>query len=125
MMDKINYTEIQENLPEVMEKVCNDHQPIVITSENHPSVVLMSLADYSAYQDLSIAEVADILEVNSQHLIKLLESGELPIPFKKIGQYYRLSESDVLSFKQKMDQQRLQALQDLAEQAQELKLGYE
>ena len=50
-MDKFNYTDIKENLPEVMEKVCHDHQPIMITRDNNPAVVLMSLADYTAYEE--------------------------------------------------------------------------
>ncbi len=50
-MDQFNYAEIKETLPEVMEKVCHDHTPIIITRDNNPAVVLMSLDDYSSYQE--------------------------------------------------------------------------
>jgi excisionase family DNA binding protein len=75
-------------------------------------------------KEISIIEAAEILEVSRQHLIELLESGELPIPFRKVGKHRRLRAEDVISFKQRIDQQRLEALAQLAEQAQELRLGY-
>ncbi len=50
---------------------------------------------------------------------------ELPIPFRKVGKHRRLRAEDVINFKEKIDQQRLEALAQLASQAQELKLGYE
>lgn len=50
-MDTVNYKDIQENLPEVMEKVCKTQTPLIITRDNNPSVVLMSLADYHAYEE--------------------------------------------------------------------------
>ncbi len=84
-----------------------------------------SLTIITNEKELSTTEAAEILEVSRQHLIELLESGELPIPFRKVGKHRRLRAEDVISFKQRIDQQRLEALSQLAEQAQELKLGYE
>jgi excisionase family DNA binding protein len=84
-----------------------------------------SLTIITNEKELSTTEAAEILEVSRQHLIELLESGELPIPFRKVGKHRRLRAEDVISFKQRIDQQRLEALAQLAEQAQELKLGYE
>ncbi|ACB49694.1 hypothetical protein cce_0343 [Crocosphaera subtropica ATCC 51142] len=48
-MDQVNYRQIKENLPDIMEKVCNNHQPIIITRDHDQPVVLMSLADFSSY----------------------------------------------------------------------------
>ena len=76
-------------------------------------------------KEISTTEAAEILEVSRQHLIELLESGELPIPFRKVGKHRRLRAEDVVNFKQRIDQQRLEVLSQLAQQAQELKLGYE
>ena len=84
-----------------------------------------SLTIITNEKELSTTEAAEILEVSRQHLIELLESAELPIPFRKVGKHRRLRAEDVISFKQRIDQQRLEALSELAEQAQELKLGYE
>lgn len=75
-------------------------------------------------KEISTTEAAEILEVSRQHLIELLESGELPIPFRKVGKHRRLRAEDVINFKQRIDEQRLEVLSQLAQQAQELKLGY-
>ena len=50
-MDRLNYVEIKEELPNIFEKVCNEHAPVVITTKNYPPVVLMSLADYQSYEE--------------------------------------------------------------------------
>ena len=34
-----------------MEKVCDDHAPVVITRKNNRSVVMMSLEDYHALEE--------------------------------------------------------------------------
>ncbi len=50
-MEQFNYTEIKENLPKFMEKVCQEHSPIIITENKQEPVVLMSLSDYNSYQE--------------------------------------------------------------------------
>ena len=77
------------------------------------------------HQEISTTEASEILEVSRQHLIELLESGELPIPFRRVGKHRRLRAEDVINYKNKIDEQRLKTLEELAKQAQELKLGYE
>jgi antitoxin YefM len=34
-----------------MEKVCNDHAPVIITRQNERSVVMISLEDYQALEE--------------------------------------------------------------------------
>lgn len=50
-MDAISYTSARSNLAKMMEKVCDDHQPIIITRKKAPSVVVMSLEDFEALQE--------------------------------------------------------------------------
>ncbi|NER48787.1 MAG: type II toxin-antitoxin system prevent-host-death family antitoxin [Symploca sp. SIO1A3] len=50
-MDRLNYVKIKEELPQIIEKVCNEHDPVIITTENNPPVVLMSLADYQSHEE--------------------------------------------------------------------------
>ena len=76
-------------------------------------------------REISTTEASEILEVSRQHLVELLESGELPIPFRRVGKHRRLRAEDVINYKNKIDEQRLKTLEELAKQAQELKLGYE
>ena len=50
-MDTITYSEVRAHLAKTLEKVCNDHAPVVITRRNAESVVMMSLDDYHAFEE--------------------------------------------------------------------------
>jgi len=50
-MDAITYTKVRENLAKTMDRVCDDHSPIIITRKNQRSVVIMSLEDYRALEE--------------------------------------------------------------------------
>ena len=66
-MEAINYTEMVNNWPTMMVKVTNDHVPLIITSEYCQPVVMMSLADFNAWQETeyltrSPANAKDLME---------------------------------------------------------------
>ena len=50
-MDTLTYSEARSKLADTMNKVCDDHAPIVITRKNSQSVVMMSLDDYQALEE--------------------------------------------------------------------------
>jgi len=50
-MEAISYTNARSNLAKTMEKVCADHDPVIITRRNENSVVLMSLEDFQALEE--------------------------------------------------------------------------
>ena len=50
-MDTITYTSARSDLAKTMERVCDDHAPIIITRKNERPVVMMSLEDYQALQE--------------------------------------------------------------------------
>ena len=50
-MDAITYTAARQNLAKTMEKVCQDHAPVIITRKSSNSVVIMSLEDYEALEE--------------------------------------------------------------------------
>lgn len=52
-MDAISYTVARANLAKTMEKVCNDHEPVIITRKREDPVVMVSLADYKAMEETS------------------------------------------------------------------------
>ena len=50
-MTAISYTAARENLAATMDKVCEDHAPIIITRNRNQAVVMMSLEDYEALEE--------------------------------------------------------------------------
>ncbi|CAB5080893.1 YefM protein (antitoxin to YoeB) [Olavius algarvensis associated proteobacterium Delta 3] len=50
-MEAISYTKARQNLAKTMEKVCQDHSPVIITRKQNDSVVMMSLEDYKALEE--------------------------------------------------------------------------
>lgn len=50
-MEAITYTEARNNLARIMDKVNDDHAPVIITRQNGQPVVVMSLADFQAWQE--------------------------------------------------------------------------
>ena len=69
-MDAITYTQARKNFTKVMNQVCDDHAPIIITRQSERSVVMMSLEDYSALE-----ETMYLLKSpkNAQRLYKAIE----------------------------------------------------
>ena len=50
-MDAITYTQARKNFSSVMNQVCDDHAPVIITRQSERPVVMMSLEDYSAMEE--------------------------------------------------------------------------
>jgi antitoxin YefM len=50
-MTAISYTAARENLAAMMDQVCQDHAPLVITRKREQAVVMMSLEDYHALEE--------------------------------------------------------------------------
>jgi len=50
-MDTITYSEARSKLAKTMEKVCDDHAPVIVTRKNSRSVVMISLDDYEAMEE--------------------------------------------------------------------------
>ncbi|NTV95972.1 MAG: type II toxin-antitoxin system prevent-host-death family antitoxin [Thiobacillus sp.] len=73
-MDAITYTEARNNLAKTMDKVNDDHAPIIITRQNGRPVVLMSLADFEAWQETDYLLRSP---VNAQRLLESIEQDRL------------------------------------------------
>ena len=50
-MDTITYTSARSNLAQTMDKVCDDHAPIIITRKAAKPVIMMSLEDFQALEE--------------------------------------------------------------------------
>lgn len=50
-MDAISYSEVRATLASAMDRVCEDHEPLIITRQGKPSAVLISLEDYESLDE--------------------------------------------------------------------------
>jgi antitoxin YefM len=50
-MDAIPYTTMRANLADQMDRVCEDHAPVIVTRKGSASVVMISLDDYEALEE--------------------------------------------------------------------------
>jgi antitoxin YefM len=72
-VDAISYTAARANLAQTMNRVCGDHEPLIITRNGQPSVVMLSLDDYKALE-----ETAYLLRspANARRLLDAIDSLE-------------------------------------------------
>ena len=50
-MKAITYTAARESLASTMDRVCVDHDPVIITRNRDQAVVMISLEDYESLQE--------------------------------------------------------------------------
>ena len=50
-MDAMTYTRLRGNLASTMDRVCNDHETLIITRNGNQAVVMVSLEDYKALEE--------------------------------------------------------------------------
>ncbi len=72
---------------------------------------------------MTTQQAADLLNVSRPHLVKLLDSGQIP-QLPKVGRHRRVARPDVIRFKRTQDTKRESALKALAVLSQRHKLGY-
>lgn len=50
-MDAITYSTARANLANTMNRVCEHHEPLIITRNSEQSVVMLSLEDFNALEE--------------------------------------------------------------------------
>ena len=50
-MDAITYSAARANLASTMDRVCNDHETLIITRSGERSVVMLSLEDFNSLEE--------------------------------------------------------------------------
>ncbi len=75
-MEAMSYSSVREKLAETMERVCDDHEPVIITRQNSRSVVMMSLEDYNAIEETAYLLRSPANAENLRESIKQYEEGK-------------------------------------------------
>jgi antitoxin YefM len=50
-MDTVSYTSFRQNLSSTLDKVNEDHVPIMVTRQNGAPAIVMSVEDYKSYEE--------------------------------------------------------------------------
>ncbi|MBX9764685.1 MAG: type II toxin-antitoxin system prevent-host-death family antitoxin [Pseudomonadaceae bacterium] len=75
-MDAISYTNVRANLAQTMDRVCEDHEPLIITRNRQQSVVMISLEDYKALEETAYLLRAPKNAKRLLDAVASLESGQ-------------------------------------------------
>lgn len=50
-MKAVNYSTARDNLAKMMDTVCENHEPLIVTRQGKSAVVMVSLEDYEAMEE--------------------------------------------------------------------------
>lgn len=77
-MQAVSYSEARQDLKNIMDEACNNHEPILITRRKGESVVLLSLEDYESIME------SEYLLSNPANAARLMQSLEEAKSGKKL-----------------------------------------
>lgn len=84
-MKAVTYSEARESLKNILDSVCKDHEPVIVTRRRGENVVLISQEDYE-----SLMETEYLLSsrANAEHLMESIKQAKegKRIPLEKAKQ---------------------------------------
>lgn len=75
-MDAISYTAARNKLAKTMDKVNDDHAPVLITRQKGKPVVMMSLDDFLAYEETAYLQSSPRNAARLGRAVRALEAGK-------------------------------------------------
>lgn len=76
-MQAISYSTVRKNLVETMERVCDAHDPVIITRRNARSVIMISLEDYNSIEETAYLLRSPANALNLRESIAQYEAGKV------------------------------------------------
>lgn len=76
-MNTINYSLLRNNLASVLDKVNDDHMPMIITRQNGKAAVILSLEDFKSYEETFYLMASPKNAQRLQEAITEVESGKV------------------------------------------------
>lgn len=74
-MDAVTYTAVRNNLAKMLDKVNDDHDPVLITRQRGKPAVLMSLEDFNAYEETAYLLSSPRNAARLRRAIRALDAG--------------------------------------------------
>lgn len=75
-MDAVSYTRVRNNLAKILDKVNEDHAPLLITRQRGKPAVLMSLEDFDAYEETAYLLRSPRNAARLRRAIRALQAGK-------------------------------------------------
>jgi len=76
-MDTLNYSTFRNQLARTLDKVNDDHQPVIITRQNGKAAVVMSLEDFKAYEETAYLMASPKNMARLSQAVADIESGKV------------------------------------------------
>lgn len=76
-MDTLSYTSFRKNLAGILDKVNQDHVPVMITRQNGEAAVVMSVEDFKSYEETAYLMASPKNAMRLSTSIAELESGKM------------------------------------------------
>lgn len=75
-MDALSYSAFRTNLASILDKVNDDHKPIMITRQNGKPAVVISLEDFHAYEETAYLMASPKNRLRLNESIAEIEAGQ-------------------------------------------------
>jgi len=76
MMDTMSYSAFRSQLAGTLDKVNDDHKPVLITRQNGKPAVVMSLEDFQAYEETAYLMASPKNAARLNQAIAEVEAGQ-------------------------------------------------
>ena len=77
IMDTLSYSSFRNQLAGVLDKVNDDHKPVIITRQNGKPAVVMSLEDFQAYEETAYLMASPKNAERLNQAIAEIEAGQV------------------------------------------------